>query len=102
MSNETKQAIKQARKQASATTAPKKTTKKTTKTAKTTERVYVHIPRVASFKKSEKRVGFYEAVNKRAKKALKTRKYATKAQLKELDGYFDVKVYTANNVLRTI
>lgn len=84
MSNETKQARKQARKQASE---------------------YVHIPRIASFKKSETKKGYLEPVNKRAHKLVRKlgkRTYVTAAMLKPFDGYHDIKVYTRNGVRRSL
>lgn len=83
MTNATKTAIKASRKQASG---------------------YVHTPRVASFKKSSK-AGYLEPVNKRAKKLvhkLGKVKYVTDEMLKPFDGYHDIKVYTANNVRRSL
>lgn len=68
------------------------------------KKAWVHTPRIASFKKSEKS-GFLTPVNKRAVKLtrkLGKRTYVTPEQLKPFQGYFDIKVYTVTGVRRTL
>lgn len=79
--------------------APKRDTKRATK------REWVHKPRVASFKKSDKKAGYLTPVNARAQRLttkLGKRLYVTPAQLEPYQGYYAIKVYTANGVRRTL
>ena len=66
---------------------------------------YVHTPRVASFKKAEKKAGYLTPVNKRAHKLVRKlgkRTYVTPEQLKPFQGYHKVVVYTKTGVRRSL
>jgi len=68
--------------------------------SKRTNNVWVHRPRVISFKRNDK--GLLVPANARAKRTIAPKRVVSDLELAQFAGYHNVKVYTKTGVLRAL